>query len=226
MINELLIDPDDGSVEPELYFIRRKGTAGLTRALRRKIAPNGSMVCLYLFYDQLSAFEYLGLLGLNPDEWEFASSREVGGIASLLKKASKLSIPTPTHMLINPPTVYAPLLAQTIEDAIDYYGSSTWAEQWKSGGPKPPFWLLGNEAQRYVLVIPIPGGKAVCLFKTEMDAEGFRQSGRVSADEWKSDGPVDSARGVLSLKEFSYLGLSYAVINPPPGNTGSLKRLV
>jgi hypothetical protein len=48
-----------------------------------------------------------------------------------------------------------------------------------------------------------------------MDAEEFRHSDWVSADEWMSDGPVDPARGVLSLKEFSYLGLSYAVIKPP-----------
>ena len=131
-------------------------------------------------------------------------------------------------MLIDPPMEHRPLLkAFAIEPAINYFESSKWAEQWNSGRPKTPFWLLGNAAQqlpRSVFAIPFSGGKAVCLFKTEMDAEEFRHSDRVSADEWMSDGPVDPARGVLSLKEFSYLGLSYAVINPPPpGSTGSLK---
>jgi hypothetical protein len=91
------------------------------------------------------------------------------------------------------------------------------------GGSKTPFWLLANAAQqlpRYVFAIPYSGGKAVCLFKTEMDAEEFRHSDWVNADEWMSDGPVDPARGVLSLKEFSSLGLSYAIINPPPGSIG------
>jgi len=220
---EPLIGTDEGSVEPELYFIRARGTVGVTRALRRIMIPNGNMVCLYLFDDQLSAFEYLGFLGLNIDEWEFASSKEVGGIASLLKKASLLSPPTPTHMYINPPTEYVPLSAPTIEDAIDGFESSMWTEQWSSDKPNTPFWLLANRAQRYVFGKPIPGGKAVCLFKTEMDAEEFRHSNWVSADEWMSDGPVDPARGVLSLREFSSLGASHAVINHPPDSTGSLK---
>ena len=219
MINGPLNNLDEGSAEPEFYFVRRWGTAGITRALRRKILPGENSVCLYLFTTPINALEYLRFMGLDPDQWEVASSKEFGGIASLLKKASKLSTDTPTHMLIDPPMEHRPLvMTPTIEYAIDYFESSTWAEQWNSGGPKTPFWLLGNAAQRlprYVFAIPFSGGKAVCLFRTEMDAEEFRHSDWVSADEWMSDGPVDPAGGVLSLKEYLYLGLSYAVINPP-----------
>jgi hypothetical protein len=218
---------DEGSAGPELYIIRRRGTAGITRALRRKIEPDENTACLFLFTTPLDAIEYVKVMGLDPDQWEVASSKEFGGIASLLRKASQLSIHTPTHMLIDPPMEHRPSVkAFAIEPAIDSFESSGWTEQWNSGRPKTPFWLLGNAAQqlpRSVFAIPFPGGKAVCLFKTEMDAEEFRHSDWVSADEWMSDGPVDPARGVLSLKKFSFLGLSYAVVNPPPGSIDSLK---
>jgi hypothetical protein len=221
VINGPLINLDKGSAGPELYILRRRGTAGVTCALLRKIEPVENMVCFFLFPTPLGAFEYLNFMGLDPDQWEVASSNEFGGVASLLKEALSIS----THMLIDPPMDHGPLpKIASIESAIDYFESSTGAEQWNSGGPKTPFWLLGNEAQRYVFALPISGVKAVCLFKTETDAEEFRVGGRLPADKWMSDGPVDPARGVLSLKEYSYLGLSYAVINPPPlGSTGSLK---
>ena len=115
---------DKGSAGPELYIIRRNGTAGLTRALRRNIGSDENMVCLYLFTTQLGAFEYLKFVGLDPAQWEFASSEEFGGIASLLKEASKLSTHTPTHMFIDPPMEHSPLLnTPTIEYAIRYFES-------------------------------------------------------------------------------------------------------
>ncbi len=147
MINGPLNNLDEGSAEPEFYFVRHKGTAGVTHALRRKPEPVENMVCLLLFTTPLDAFEYLKLVGLDPDQWEVASSKKFGRIASLLKKASMLSIDTPTHMLIDSPMEHRPLVeAFTIESAIHYFESSTWAEQWNNGRPKTPFWLLGDEA--------------------------------------------------------------------------------
>src|SRR5215213_6260655 len=93
------INLGEGSVAPELYIIRRPRTAGLTRALRRKIESDENMVCFYLFTTQLGAFEYLNFMGLDPDQWEFAGSEEFGGVASLLREALSIS----THIVIDPP---------------------------------------------------------------------------------------------------------------------------
>jgi hypothetical protein len=184
------------------------------------IETDENRACLFLFTTPLDAFEYLRFRGLDPDQWEVASSKEFGGIASLLKKASKLSTDTPTHMLIDPPMEHHPSVdVTTIEYAIDYFESSTWAEQWNSGGPKTPFWVLikrvGNGGAGVLLLNTEPGVVSVCLFKTEMDAEEARHSWP-GAYTWESDGPADPNHAVAALKELSSQGCSHALINPPP----------
>jgi hypothetical protein len=230
VINGPLNNLDEGSAEPEFYFVRRKGTVGLTYELGRTNFSYDDTAPLYLFEDLLSAIEQLNIFGLDPDQWEYATSSEFGGIASLVKIASKLPTPTPTRVAIHGSMVFAPFAGATIEHAIETFESSIWTEQWKSGRPKTHFWVLTDSAQQGlptpVFAIPIHGVKAVCLFKTERDAEEFRHSGWVSANEWKSDGPVGSFRGVCYLKEFSRLKRSsHAVINPPPGSPGSIGSL-
>jgi hypothetical protein len=233
--NEPLNNLDEGSAEPEFYFVRRKGTVGLTYELGRTNFSYDDATPLYLFEDLLSAIEQLNFFGLDPDQWEYATSSEFGGIASLVKIASKLPTPTPTSVnILGPiPLAFSPFQGATIEHAIESFESSTWTEQWKSGRPKTPFWVLSESALQGafqiltpVFAIPIHGVKAVCLFKTERDAEEFRHSGWVSAIEWKSDGPVGSYRGVCHLKELSRLKRSsHAVINPPPSSPGSIGSL-
>jgi hypothetical protein len=58
---------DEGSAEPEFYFVRRKGTVGLTYELGRTNFSYGDMAHLYLFEDLLSAIEELNMFGLDPD---------------------------------------------------------------------------------------------------------------------------------------------------------------
>jgi len=223
---------DEGSAEPEFYFVRRKGTVGLTYELGRTNFSYGDEAPLYLFEDLLSAIEQLHFFGLDLDQWEYATSSEFGGIASLVKTASKLPTPTPTWVAIYGPFVFAPFGSSIIERAIEYFESSIWTEQWKSGRPRTPYWVLTESAHQNlnvltnVFAIRIRGVKAVCLFRTERDAEEFRHSGWVSANEWKSDGPVGSVRGVRYLEEFpKYERSSHAVINPPPGSPGSIGSL-
>ena len=223
---------DEGSAEPEFHFVRRKGTVGLTYELGRTNFSYGDEATLYLFEDLLSAIEQLIFFGLDLDQWDYATSSEFGGIASLVKIASKLPTPTPTSVAIPGQMVFAPFGGATIEYAIETFESSRWTEQWKSGRPKTPYWVLTDSAYQnsnvltHVFAMPIHGVKAACLFKTERDAEEFRHSGWVSANEWNSDGPVGSVRGVRYLKEFScYERSSHAVINPPPGSPGSIGSL-
>jgi hypothetical protein len=223
---------DEGSAEPEFYFVRRKGTVGLTYELGRTNFSYGDEAHLYLFEDLLSAIEQLHFFGLDPVRWDYATSSEFGGIASLVKIASKLPPPTPTHVAIPGQMVFAPFMGATIEHAIETFESSSWTEQWKSGRPKTPYWVLTDSTYQnfnvltHVFAIRIHGVKAVCLFKTERDAEEFRHSGWVPANEWKSEGPVGSERGVRYLKEFPcYERSSHAVINPPPGSPGSIGSL-
>jgi hypothetical protein len=232
--HELWAYPDEGGAEPEFHVVKRKGTLGLIHELGRTIASSDGFdeACLLLFEGQHSALEQLHFMGLDPEDWECTSSWEFGGTASLLKIASKLPAPTPTDVYIGGPMVYAPFTWATMETAMRCFeSSSVWAQQWCSGRPQRSFWLLRDRGgwiapatHGDVVVIPITGVNAVCLFKTEMDADEFRHSGWVSPDEWTPDGPVGSVNCAHYLKELSsYQGLSCAVINPPPGRIDPLE---
>jgi hypothetical protein len=90
-----------------------------------KLLLTGAGLLLVLALVPLDAFEYLRFMGQDPDQWEVARSEDFGGIASLLRKASMLPTDTPTHMLIDPPLEYSPLvMTPTIEYAIHYFESS------------------------------------------------------------------------------------------------------
>lgn len=227
MIKGPLTTLDEGSAGSELYIIRRKGTAGVTHALRRKIESDENIVCLYLFATQLGAFKFLNFMGLDSDQWEFAGSEEFGGVVPLLKKASKLSTFTPTHVLINPPMEHGPLaMTPTIEDAIDYFESLP-AEESNSGGPGTPFWVLarrGPNGREVFFVGTEPGVMAVYLFKTEMDAEEFRHSW-LDPDTWESERFVNLGHAIAALEEMTSQGCTHAVINPPPSDTIPLETV-
>jgi hypothetical protein len=205
--------------QSELYIIRRKGTAGITRALRRA-APYMNEVhqCLYLFTNPMDAMKYLDFEGLVLDQWEIRSSNEFGGVASLLKKASTFA----THVCIDPPAqhVLPPPPVAPIEFIIDYFESLP-AEDWVNGGRKIPFWLLRHEAGGEFGIVPEPGILAICLFKSEMDAEEFRHScwipDETPADEWECVWPANPDGAVALLEAMSSQGISHAVINVPPG---------
>jgi hypothetical protein len=222
VINGPLTTSDTGSARPELYIIRRKGTARGTDALRLKHESHENKVCLLLFTTPLDAFEFLKIRGLDPDQWDFVGSDEFGGVVPLLKKASELSTRTPTHILINPSMEHGPVVVTppTIESAIHHFESSPWAEQWNSGGPEVPFWLLRNEAGGEFGIVPEPGVMALCLFKSEMDAEECRHShwipDETPADEWECVWPANPDDAVAFLEEVSSKGISHAVINIPP----------
>jgi hypothetical protein len=111
----------------------------------------------------------------------------------------------------------------TIEYVIHYFESSPWAEQWNSGGPKRPFWLLRDAAKSVFGIVPEPGIFAVCLFKSEMDAEEFKHSrwipDEMPADEWECVWPANPDDAVAYLEAMSSQVISHAVINVPPGGT-------
>lgn len=225
MTNGPLINLDEGSAGSELYIIRRKGTAGVTRTLRRA-APYMNEVhqCLYLFTNPMDAMKYLDFEDLDLDQWEIRSSNEFGGVASLLKKASTFA----THVCIDPPAqhVLPPPPVAPIESIIDYFESLP-AEDWVNGGRKIPFWLLRHEAGGVFGIVPEPGILAICFFKSEMDAEEFRHSRRIPeetpADEWECVWPANPDEAVALLEEISSKGISHAVINVPPGGAKPLR---
>lgn len=216
---------DEGSAGSELYIIRRKGTAGVTRALRRA-APymNKVLQCLYLFTNPMDAMKYLDFEGLDLDQWEIGSSKEFGGAASLLKKASTFA----THVCIDPPAqhVLVPPPVAPIESLIVYFESLP-AEESNSGGPGTPFWVLarrGPNGREVFFVGTEPGVMAVYLFKTEMDAEEFRHSW-LDPDTWESERFLSLGHAIAALEEMTSQGCTHAVINPPPSGTIPLETV-
>jgi len=166
----------------------------------------------------MDAMKYLDFEGLDLDQWEIGSSKEFGGVAFLLKKASTFA----THVCIDPPAqhVLAPPPVTPIESMIDDFESLP-AEDWVNGGRKIPFWLLRHEAGGEFGIVPEPGILAICLFKSEMDAEECRHSrwipDETPADEWECVWPWNADEAVAFLEEISSKGISHAVINVPPG---------
>jgi hypothetical protein len=219
LINEPLIDHDGGRAELEFYLIRRTGTQGVSHALRRYLGADGNMACIYLFRTRFDAIKWLDFQGIDdPNWWDIVSSKHFGGALPLLKEAVSIA----THITIAPPVDHAGAVFPVwpIEAAIHYFESLP-AEESNSGGRKIPFWLLRHEAGGEFGIVPEPGILAICLFKSEMDAEEFRHScwipDEAPADEWECVWPANPDGAVALLEEISSKGISHAVINVPPG---------
>jgi hypothetical protein len=120
MTNEFPDNLDEVEIGDELYVIRPKVTDGVKLALRRMVDPDGNMACLNLFTTRLKAIEYLEKEGISDrDWWEVVSSKEFGGILSLLKEARSFF----THVAFDPPIGKFPFRTITIEGAIRFFES-------------------------------------------------------------------------------------------------------
>ena len=216
LVKKPLIDHDGGNAELELYVIRRRGTDGVNHAFGLTASyENGVLHCLCVFTTPTGAMKYLDFAGLGQVQWELVSSKEFGGAATMLKKAPTFA----THVAADPPPehIMAPPPIVPIEDVIDYLESL----------PPIPFWVLRGEAGEVFGIVPMSGVMAVCLFKTEVDAEEFRHSTwiptEMPADRWMPGGPANPADAVKALDDLIHKGIRYAAINPPPSGSSSLK---